>query len=210
LTIYCISGLGADERVFDFLEVEHELVPIKWITPYNNESIVDYSKRLSLIIDTSKDFCLLAVSFGGLVAVEISKILTPRVTILISSASIRKELMPLYRWIGKSSIVPFIPSSFFDIPRFMASWLFGTKEKKLLNSILDDTDLNFAKWSVNELVNWSNEIEVDNLVRIHGTDDKLISAKGKINYSIEGGAHFMIVDRSNEISTIINEELALI
>tara|TARA_R110000868_G_scaffold37111_5_gene131392 strand:+ start:15373 stop:16023 length:651 start_codon:yes stop_codon:yes gene_type:complete len=208
LKIYGISGLGADKRVFDFLNLDNPLIPVEWIEPIENESLKDYSERLSKVIDTKSDFALVGVSFGGLVAVEISKVLKPRLTILISSAETRNELRPVCRGFGKIGLLKKLPREMFDPPRSIAKFLFGTDNKKLLNSILDETDLKFAKWAVNELVKWDNQDRIENVVRIHGTSDKLIPWKSSDKVElIENGEHFMIVDRADEISKVINEKI---
>ena len=166
MKIYAISGLGADERVFKYLKLKNELVPINWIEPIKNESITDYSRRLSTKINLPEKFCLLGVSFGGLIATEISKILNPELTILISSAEIKTELPFIYRLFGKTKIINIIPTKLFNPPRFLASYLFRTKEKELLNKILDDTDLKFTKWAVRQLINWKNNTRINNLLKI--------------------------------------------
>ncbi len=67
--IYYISGLGADERVFDFLTIKNiNKTYIKWIEPLKNESLNSYSKRLIEQIDLSKEAILIGVPFGGIVA----------------------------------------------------------------------------------------------------------------------------------------------
>ena len=106
-------------------------------------------------------------------------------------------------------MLKFIPPILFDPPRFIANWVFGAKKKKLLKQILDDTDLKFAKWAVNELVNWENEEMLSNrILKIGGTNDKLIPPRKDDNQRlIEKGEHFMIVDRADEISRIINDEI---
>jgi pimeloyl-ACP methyl ester carboxylesterase len=208
LKIYGISGLGADKRVFDFLKLDYSLIPVEWIKPLERETLKDYSVRLSGVIDTKSDFALIGVSFGGLVAVELSKLLKPRLTILISSVEVKNELRPIYRIIGKLGLLNKLPSNLFDPPRNIAQFIFGTDNKELLDSILDDTDLKFAKWAVNELVNWDNQDRIKNLIRIHGTKDKLIPWRGSNKVElIENGEHLMIVDRSDEISKIINEKI---
>lgn len=207
MKLYGISGLGADKRVFQNLSLDYELIPVDWIEPKKNETIENYSIRLSRKIDTTKKFGIIGVSFGGLVAVEISKKLNPALTILISSAETYKELRVIYQLFGKSKLVNLIPAKLFDPPRRIAHWIFGAKNKQLLSQILDDTDLNFAKWAVKELVNWKNEERLTNpILKIGGTHDKLISAKRNTKL-IERGEHFMIVDRADEISEIINEWL---
>lgn len=205
MKVYGISGLGADKRVFDFLTLDFEFIPVDWIKPNKNEPIKNYSKRLSSVIDTKNDFCLIGVSFGGLIATEISKILNPKMTILISSAHTKNELRPIFRWFGKTKLIKLIPTSLFDPPRLIVRYLFGAKNSKLLNDILDDTDLSFVKWSVNELINWNNVTQLKNVVKINGTNDKLIPPKGNtIMELIYNGGHFMIVDKADELSKMIN------
>jgi len=209
MKIYGISGLGADKRIYQYLTLKCQLIPIDWIVPKKKESIEAYSARLAAQINTNEAFAILGVSFGGLVAVELSKIVKPDLTILVSSAETNKELRTLYRLIGKLKIVPLVPTFLFNPPRVIANWLFGTQQKKLLNEILDDTDLSFAKWSINVLVNWKNKEKVTNpTLKIGGTQDKLIPQKKSNNVRLlEQGAHFMIVDRADEVSNMINEKI---
>ena len=209
MKIYGISGLGADKRVFEYLNLDSEFYPIDWIDPFKKESISEYAKRLSQIIDTTEKFCLIGVSFGGLVAVEINRFLKPELTILISSVETKHELSPFLRFLGKTKLTQIIPTKFFKPPYWILYYLFGTRETKLLKVILEDTDLVFAKWAINELLNWKNDSSIDNFIKIHGTKDRLIPPSGEAEI-IKGGGHFMIVDRAKEISQIINEKIALI
>jgi pimeloyl-ACP methyl ester carboxylesterase len=205
MKLYGISGLGADKRVFEYLDLDCKLIPIEWIEPLKNETIESYSIRISKSINREEDFGIMGVSFGGLVAVEISKRLNPKLTILISSAETKLELRLIYRIIGKTKLLKLIPQFLFDPPRIIADWIFGAVNKKLLNQILNDTDLYFAKWAVNQLTNWSNIEKLSNpVLKIGGTHDKLIPPN-KNQRLIEKGEHFMIVDRADEISQIINE-----
>ena len=205
MKLYGISGLGADKRVFEYLDLDCKLIPIEWIEPLKNETIESYSIRISKSINREEDFGIMGVSFGGLVAVEISKRLKPKLTILISSTETKLELRLIYRIIGKTKLLKLIPQFLFDPPRIIADWIFGAVNKKLLNQILNDTDLYFAKWAVNQLTNWSNIEKLSNpVLKIGGTHDKLIPPN-KNQRLIEKGEHFMIVDRADEISQIINE-----
>ena len=209
MKLYGISGLGADKRVFEYLTLDCTLIPIEWIKPLKNETIENYSIRFSKSINREEDFGIMGVSFGGLIAVEISKRLNPKLTILISSVETKKELRTIYRIIGKTRLLKIIPQFLFDPPRIIANWIFGAKKKKLLNQILDDTDLKFAKWAVNELTNWKNNEKLSNpILKIGGANDKLIPPKKDENQKlIDEGEHFMIVDKADEISRIINNEI---
>jgi len=211
MKVYAISGLGADKRVFDYLDIEHELIAVDWIVPEKKEDIKTYSKRLinEYKINKEIEFGLLGVSFGGLVAIEMSKILNPKFTLLISSVETRNELSWIVRLVGKLKLIELLPKNVFNPPKFIAHYMFGTKRKKLLNSILDDADEMFTKWAVRELLNWKNESKIVNLIKIGGTNDKMLPPKGDHVILVEKGEHFMIVDKGVEISDIINREVKL-
>jgi len=209
MKIYAFSGLGADKRVFKYLSLKHQFVPIEWIEPKGSESIKQYSNRLSKVINIEEKFGILGVSFGGLIAVEISKVLNPEVTILISTVETKNDLRTIFKIVGSLGILKLLPSKFFDPPRFLAKWFFGTKNNgKLLDEILNDTDLDFAKWAINELANWKNINKVQNRVlKIGGTNDKLMPiGNQKSTIKILKGGHFMIIENAKEISKIINEK----
>ena len=209
MKIFAISGLGADKRVFKYLTLKHELIPVEWIKPKNKEPIIDYSKRLikEYGIKTTDEFGVLGVSFGGLIATEISKLTKPKFTILISSVTTKTELSGFIKFAGKSKLIELIPEKLLNPPKAIAAYMFGTKNTELLNSILDDTDLYFTKWAIRELLNWKNSFQIQNLIKISGTKDKLLPPKGDNNILIEKGEHFMIIDRAKEISDIINEKI---
>ena len=122
MKLYAISGLGADKRVFKYLNLNCELIPIDWIKPKKNEEIELYSERLSSVINKNEPFGLLGVSFGGLIATEISKKLKPELTILISSAETKFELRTFYRLIGKLGIIKQLPAKKFNPPRKFANF----------------------------------------------------------------------------------------
>lgn len=205
MKIYAISGLGVDSRLFKYLTLEHELIPIEWIKPQPKESIENYAQRLSQSINTKEDFGLLGVSFGGLIATEISKQIQPKFTILISSAETKTELRSWYGWVGKLNMVNKIPLSLFKIPKFPACYLFGTKNKTLLYPILDDTDPYFARWAIDALVTWKNTTRLQPILKISGKDDKLIPAEHHRNTTVlPHKGHFIIVDQAKELSKRIN------
>ena len=108
--IYLISGLGADERVFQNLDFGR-LKPkfIKWIEPKDNETIQEYALRLSEQIDTNKPI-ILGVSFGGMIAIEIAKQIDYQQVILISSAKTKTEIPLIYRISGRLKLHKIIPN----------------------------------------------------------------------------------------------------
>ncbi|MAY84098.1 MAG: hypothetical protein CMP59_08190 [Flavobacteriales bacterium] len=210
MMLYGFSGLGADKRVFKYLNLDAELIAVEWIQPLKDESIEEYAKRLSESIDQSSDYGFLGVSFGGLIAVELSKILDPKITILISSVETKNDLRYLYRKLGNSNLLKVVPSKIIKPPKAIAQFLFGAENTALLDQIIQDTDPIFLKWALNQLLKWQNKSRHKNCYKIHGTNDKLIPLpKDDSTFKVEGGGHFMIVDRADEVSAAINKILKM-
>lgn len=204
--IYAISGLGADSRVFKELDLVGEIIPLEWITPKENEAIEEYAMRLAKKIDTDEEFAIMGVSFGGLVATEISKFIHPKYTILLSTVETKDEMRPFFKLVGKHNLDRKLPAEMFDPPKALANFMFGAEKKEHLNAILEDSDPHFSKWAIHEMMNWKNETRVEPVLKISGTKDMVIPAPDVPNiHLIKGTGHFMVVDRANEVSRIIND-----
>ena len=209
--IYIFSGLGVDKRVFDKIDFGN-LNPkfVDWIEPKKNESIENYCKRIYQEIKEENPI-LVGLSFGGIVAVEISKIIKTQNVILIASAKTKTELPLLYRIAGSLRITKLIPASILKQQNFLTNWFFGVnsnEDKILLGKILEDTNNKFLKWAINEIANWKNTSEPMNFIHIHGNNDKIIPIKNvKVNITIENGGHFMTVNKAKEIEHIIKNAI---
>ncbi len=130
--------MGADERVFKNLDFKgFEPHFIKWIEPFKNENLLDYAKRLLPQITNEKPI-ILGVSFGGMIAVEMSKQVDYQKVIIVSSAQTKNDIPWIYRILGSLKILYFIPSFILKSVNFITYWLFGVTtfaDKKLLKSI---------------------------------------------------------------------------
>lgn len=209
--IYCLSGLGADERIFKNLSVPgFNLVHLPWVKHDREDTLVTYAAKMSRLIKEDNPI-VLGLSFGGMLAIEIAKTRNVQKAILISSAKTKSGLTPpgvVFIALVNSRIVP---SFVYSIPNFYICKLFGAKtseEKTLLNSIIRDSDGVFVKWALHAVTNWQNEVVPPGVLHIHGTNDKVLqSAVSKPDYWIEGGTHMMVYNRAGEISALISKNL---
>ncbi|MBK6497648.1 MAG: hypothetical protein IPG00_05570 [Saprospiraceae bacterium] len=126
--------------------------------------------------------------------------------ILISSVESSNQLPKHLITMGKTMVLEMLPNSLIKPPRFILGYLFGSENRKLLHQIIKDTKPEFIRWALKTIVRWSNDSNITETIRIHGTKDRLIPLKGNA-IKVEDGGHFMIVDRAKEISKIINEQL---
>jgi len=210
MKIYAISGLGADERAFQKLKLEGEFIPIKWLEPEKNESLKSYAHRLGEQIDTSEEFVLLGLSFGGMLASELNKTLHPKLTILLSTASTKNEL-PRYFPIVRFLRLPWIlPASWFKPPEWVTNHYFRLKrnpDRVLIKEIMRDSDSKFLKWAISAMMTWDNTVVPENILRIHGANDPVLTNRKLPGTITLGKGHLIIFDRAGGISKVVNERM---
>jgi len=212
LKVYFISGLGADRRAFYKIQLppSYEPVHLEWMQPLPNESLAEYAKRFSQLIKSDEDFILIGLSFGGMLASEIAKIIPPKKIIIISSLGSSKEQPWYFKLAGRMGLHKFILPAIYKratlLNRFMGA---GNKEMKaIVYSYVNNIDPKFIKWSLHVIVNWEHKERHPNLVHIHGSNDHLIPCRYvKADYIVEKGGHLMVMNRANEVNRILEEIL---
>lgn len=206
--VYIFSGLGADERVFKHLDFKDlDVTFIQWIKPKFNESLTDYVNRIREQIKNENPI-LIGLSFGGIVATELAKIIPVEKLILISSLKTKTEIPLIYRLAGKTNFHRLIPYFILKKDHLLNRWLFGVirkNDRDLFQRVLSDTDIDFLKWAINCIVKWDNANLHPNLFHIHGTADKLLPFRksGKI-IAIEYGGHLMVLDKAKQVSEALH------
>jgi len=207
MKIYCFSGLGADKRAFQFLDLSpHELIHVDWIEPHANESLASYAQRMGQEVNQNEDYVLMGLSFGGMIVQELAQIVQAKKVIVISSIATEKEKPLRMRLTKALKLYDFVPDRYFIQPSKIAFKMFGVNtqaEKELLIEILQDGDPKFIRWAIASIGNWSNTARVP-AFRIHGDSDPLFPVRNvQPDYIVKGGSHLMVVSHSKEIQTQI-------
>ncbi len=207
--IFFFTGLGADERAFSDLIIETSLqqIHVSWLKPEKQESLTVYCRRLIEEYKIKNGDILIGLSFGGLVVTEINQLIKPALSILISSASTRKELPLIYRIAGRINLHYLIPKSLLNKPNRLRYYLFSLKkpaQKKLFDEIVSNADPDFVLWAIDKIVHWKNSERPENLFKIHGTSDRIMPIhKSSSDFIIKGGSHFLTWENAEEVSAII-------
>jgi hypothetical protein len=209
--IYCISGLGAGKRIFDNLSVNgHELCHLSWIQPLKKESIEQYAARMSAAIREPFPL-LLGVSFGGIMAIEIAKLLLVKKLFVVSSVKSANELPFWMKNVGRLQLNKIFPVKPFRLIQPIANNRLGVsneEEKLMIRAYRQSADPVYLNWAINQVLNWKNNWQPDNLIHIHGDQDKIFPIrKITVTNIIKGGTHLMIYNRAQEISQIIGNEV---
>ncbi|MEM7658013.1 MAG: alpha/beta hydrolase [Bacteroidota bacterium] len=214
--MYCLPGLGTDHRIFERLRLGEKVAFLDWIPPREDESLAEYAWRMTQRIDHPSPV-LLGLSFGGVVAQEMAQQINCEGLILISSIQDPDELplhmklwryLPLYRLARGSWRINTLP--------VWANW-FGiskAEEQQLLMEMFRAAEDQIRIWSMEQLIFWRPAFQEQDLppyVRIHGKRDKVFPLNDRSrSYHIqwiEEGNHFMVYQKAEEISRIVQEFL---
>ncbi len=213
LNVYCIPGMGVNERIYKNLQLNNcNIFYINWLTPLKKETLQEYALRLTEKIDTAQPFALIGVSFGGMCCIEIAKKFNPVKTFLVSSCKTEAEVPQKMKMWRRFTLYKNLSDSVYIGAAIFAQKQFGVVSKEhsqRFEQMLNTAPVNYFKGAVHCLLTWKNQEVPKNVVHIHGTSDQVLPHKKIVNcnYTIKDGTHFMIINRAEEINKIINKEL---
>ena len=213
--IYFMPGLAAGPEIFERLELPsdtYDLHFLTWKTPLDlDETITNYAMRMTTDIK-HPNAVLVGVSFGGIIVQEMSKFIETKKIIIISSVKSKSELPKRYKIANKSKIYKLFPTQIVTNFENYAKFFIGKsleKKAKIYRKYLSVRGKNYIKWSIHNVINWSQDKPIENIVHIHGTNDRIFPLKNiEKCIKIEDGNHSMILLKAKEISKIIHQSLA--
>ncbi|MGN6439613.1 MAG: alpha/beta fold hydrolase [Agriterribacter sp.] len=214
-SVYCICGLGSDERIFSKLNWFGANVQyLHWLMPEPDESLTAYAARMSKQIE-GDDITLIGVSFGGIMSIEIAKLRKISKVILISSIPTHREMPAWMKTCGRLKLDFLVPRKQLHSLRPMKlftpveNYFLGatTEEaKKLANEYREKVDPHYLKWSIHNILNWKNDWVPENFYHLHGSNDKIFPhSRLKPTHIIDGAGHFLVFQRASEVSEILKE-----
>ena len=215
IPIYFIPGLAAGPEIFENLRLPnsvYDLHYLQWKMPLDQEeTIANYAKRMCEDI-LHKNPVLIGVSFGGIMALEMSQCITTKKVIIISSVKDKNELPKRFQLASFTKIYKLFPSKIVANLEDYTKFFLGKSLKKraaLYKKYLSVRDRSYLHWSIYNVINWNGVIKTPkNLVHIHGRDDKVFPLKNVSNcVVVEGGTHVMILRKSKTITKHIHESL---
>lgn len=196
-------------RMFQFLKLPRYMPQqhVEWIAPlHTEEPLQEYVLRLkSQITDPAP--ILIGLSFGGVVAIELAKVLQPRQVIIISSMATRHAIPLHYRLMGRANMHHWVPFRLLQSVHPLAPFFFGAhskSERSVLKAAILDIDETFLRWSLGQLLGWQQEEILPGLVQLHGTHDKVLPLRERPSLiKVEGGEHLMVMRQADQISAIL-------
>lgn len=212
--LYFMPGLAAGPEIFENIQLSKELYEFHYLTwkkPLGlEESITNYAMRMTDNVK-HQNAVLIGVSFGGIIVQEMSKFIETKKIIIISSVKSTNELPKRFRIASKSKIYKIFPTQIVTNFENYAKYFVGKsleKKAKIYRKYLSVRGKTYIKWSIKNVINWSQENPMQNVIHIHGTEDNIFPFKNINNcIKIEDGNHSMIILKAKQISKIIDKSL---
>ncbi len=212
--IYFVSGLAANSKIFEHIQLDatkYECHFLEWKIPTSKaESIEAYAQRMCNDI-THENPVLIGVSFGGIMAQEMSKRITCDKLIIISSVKSTLEFPKRLKFALVSKAYKLFPAKFLEnLDSYIDYFLGDYQQKKIAayKKYMSVRNADYLHWAIYNVLHWNQTEANPAITHIHGSNDGVFPIKTISNcITIEGGTHAMILTKGKKISAIIDKTL---
>lgn len=201
IPVYLMPGLAASTAIFERIALPEDTFEthlLEWEIPLDNESLMDYAKRITEKIK-HKNPVLIGVSFGGILVQEMAKYVDARKVIIISSVRSNLEFPRRLKIAKTTKAYKLIPMSLIANIESLAKFSFGEKVNqrlKLYEKFLSVRDIGYLNWAVEQVILWDRTVIDENVIHIHGEADDVFPIKYIKNcVVVKGGTHIMILNK---------------
>jgi esterase/lipase len=213
INLYCIPGLGADQRLFRNLNPSgYQLKFMHWVKPDAQDTLETYADKLIPQIDQKQPFALLGVSIGGIVATILSTKINPIQVFVISSIKSSSEAPKIFKVLKAVRVKYILSSWLLKHMKPVLECFFGKMsklDKNLFFKMIDEADDDFLPWAAGAILEWKSKDELipfEKIVQIIGDKDLVFRYSNiKNGIVINGGSHMMILNKTREINKLIEE-----
>ncbi len=200
--VYMMPGMAAEPTIFNRIKLPldtFEMHWLEWMIPEENESLESYAKRMIAKI-SHKNVVLLGVSFGGVLVQEMSKYMTLRKLIVVSSVKSKYELPKRMKIAKFMKAYKFAPTQLLSNLDVLKKYAFNdtiSKRIDLYKTYLAVNDKRYLDWALEQMICWEQEKPIPDAIYIHGDSDAVFthSCEGDC-IVIKGGTHIMIIFKS--------------
>ncbi|MFT4669538.1 MAG: pimeloyl-ACP methyl ester carboxylesterase, partial [Ulvibacter sp.] len=159
IPVYFVPGLAAGKEIFRNIllpKTQYQTNVLEWLIPAKNEALSTYSARMASLVK-EPNAVLVGVSFGGVIAQEMSVFLDLRRLIIISSIKTRNELPQRLKIAAKTLVYKLVPTSLVLSTSDLTKFAIGpktAKRLKLYQEYLHVRDKRYLDWAIEQMVTW--------------------------------------------------------
>jgi pimeloyl-ACP methyl ester carboxylesterase len=184
-------------------KTQYQTTILEWLIPEKDEDLTTYAARMASLVP-EPHAVLVGVSFGGVVAQEMSVFLKLRKLVIISSIKSRNELPKRLKIAAKTLAYKLVPTSLVLSASDLTKFAIGPKTEKrlkLYQEYLHVRDKTYLDWAIEQMVTWKRHKEIEGVIHLHGDSDPIFPIKNIDNcQQIKGGTHIMILNKGRLIT----------
>lgn len=209
--VYLMPGMAAGPEIFEYIHLPEDrfnMHPLHWKLPEEDESLRDYAKRMCDEI-AHPNCVLIGVSLGGIIVQEMSRFLSLKRLIIISSVKTRFELPRRIRFARTTGAYRFLPTglaSHVDQMECLPVGGFFKKRLRLYQRYMAIDDKAYLDWAVKSMVYWKRKMRIRGIVHVHGEKDIVFPIKYIDDcIVVPEGTHIMIINKYRWFNTHLPE-----
>jgi len=199
--VYLMPGMAANSSIFENIKLPEETFQmhlLEWMIPNKKETLQAYAKRMTEKIEHD-NVVLLGVSFGGILIQEMSKFITVRKLIVVSSVKSKYEYTTGMKFAKATKIYKVLPTRLVKRIDGLSKYAVSKPIKRrfeLYKKYLSVNDKRYLDWAIQQVLCWEQEEANENAVYVYGKKDSVFSYSPEGNtIAIENGTHIMIIDK---------------
>ncbi|PQB04591.1 alpha/beta fold hydrolase [Aureitalea marina] len=211
IPVYFVPGLAAGEEIFRNIrlpEDTYQWFVLDWLIPGKREKLSEYAERMANRVQ-HENAVLVGVSFGGVVAQEMSRYLQLRKLIIISSVKTRQEMPRRLHYARMTRAYYLIPTRAVLSAKDLKKFAIGPRTKKRLaiyQEYLSVRNRYYLDWAIRNMVCWKRTVADPSVVHIHGDHDLIFPIENIDGVrTVENGTHVMIINKGRVVSNMIRD-----
>jgi pimeloyl-ACP methyl ester carboxylesterase len=213
-SIVLFPGLGADARLFREQQARFpNLTVVSWIEPRGPESLADYAARMaSSDVSELHPSYIGGASFGGMVALEVAKLLRPRGVFLLGSCRSPRSIAGIFRFGSRFACV--LPVSLLrrgDLFAPPVARVMGSRSREIANLVAEmyrSISPSLIRWGAGAIRNWAGLEDPGVPVHhIHGQSDRVIPLRGvRPDRVVPGAGHLLTLTHAEAVNAFLVEK----
>ena len=166
------------------------------------EMLGDYATRLAGSLSITGEFDLGGASFGGMIALELARHLTPRRVYLFGSCRSPFAIAPLLRILHR---VPFHPPRLTHSLRARYFGATSAEHIAVFRDMLAATPPAFNGWAIRAVFDWPGVADLAMPVtHVHGARDRVMPvSRVRPDHVIAGAGHLLTMTHAADVNAIL-------
>ena len=210
-----LSGMGADGRLFREQRGRFpDLITPDWIRHRRDDSLASYAERMARSIDPGCTCYVGGASFGGMVALEMSRHLDAKACFLIGSIRSSRELPLRFRVLRP--LAGLIPEACGGVPVWLARALIPLAKlascpaARSMLCQLADTDGRFLRWAGLAVLRWNPDPNGRSMPihQIHGDRDHVLPHHlTRPDVLVPGAGHLLPLTHPEAVNDFLEKDM---